>query len=247
VAAIHRADPAARVAIGGLARIDLPFLQEIIAAGAAFDAVGVHPYRKAGPEGVAAELPLVRQLLGAKLGGGTEIWDTEWGYASYDYFSQNLRGDGHSPQGRRRQAVLGCREALTVWALGLPVAVWYDLRDDGDDGRNPEHNYGLLDRQNADKPAMEAMRTLTRAADGHTFEGMVRDVPDGAHAMRLDGPADRILVVWNEQPDARLTVRVSTEGFVSATNLLGEPLKLKKNEFTLAEIDGPVYICFASR
>jgi hypothetical protein len=251
VAAIHRADPAARVAVGGMARIDLPFLREIIAAGAAFDAVGVHPYRKAGPEGVAAELPLVRQLLGANLGarlvGGTEIWDTEWGYASYDYFSQNLRGDGHSAQGRKRQAVLGCREALTVWALGLPVAVWYDLRDDGDDGRNPEHNYGLLDRQNGDKPAMEAMRTLTHTADGHTFAGMLRDVPDGAHAMRLDGPSGRIYVVWNEQPDARLTVRVSTEGFVSATNLFGEPLKLKKNEIALEEIDGPVYLEFSAR
>lgn len=242
VAAIHRADPAARVCAGGLARIDLPFLDQIVAAGGTADAFGVHPYRKAGPEGLAAELPLVRQLAGPNV----EVWDTEWGYASYDYFSQNLRGDGHSVLGRKRQAVLACREALTVWALGLPVAVWYDLRDDGDDPRNPEHNYGLLDRQNGDKPAMEALRTLTHLAARRTFAGMVRDVPDGVHAMRLDGPADRIFVVWNEQPDARISVRLPTGGSISATNLFGEPLKVKKNEIPLAETDGPIYLEFTA-
>ena len=240
VAAIHAADPAAKVAIGGLAGVDLRFLGQIIAAGGTADAVGVHPYRKAGPESLAAELPLVRQLAGPN----AEIWDTEWGYASYDYFSQNLRGDGHSAQGRRRQAVLACREALTVWALGLPVAVWYDLRDDGDDARNPEHNYGLLDRANGEKPAMAALRTLLRLAAGRTFAGMVRDLPDGVHAMRLDGAADRVFVMWNEQPDARMTLRLPVAGLVSATNLLGEPLRVKKNEIPLAEVDGPIYLTF---
>ena len=247
-AAIHRADPDARVAMGGLARIDLPFLEQTIAAGGMAAAVGVHPYRKAAPESLAAEIPLVRQLVGAN----AEIWDTEWGYASYDYFSQNLRGDGHSEPGRKRQAVLACREALTVWALGLPVAVWYDMRDDGDDTRDPEDNYGLLDRQNGDKPAMRTLRNLTHLAAGHTFAGLIADVPDGIHAMRLDGPADRVFGVWNEQPDARLAVRFSTASFVSATNLLGEPIKVKKTgraeaEIALAEVDGPVYIDFTSQ
>jgi len=253
-AAIRRADPAAKVATGGLARMDLPFLEAVIAAGAGggVDAVGVHPYRRSGPESVAAELAPFRELLARSLGEKVEIWDTEWGYASYDYFSQNLHGDGHSGAGRDRQAVLACREALTVWALGLPVAVWYDLRDDGAEPKNPEHNYGLLDANDADKPAMKVFRALARVASDHTYAGLVADVPDGAHAMRLDGPADTVFAVWNEQPDARITLRFPTDGFLSASNLTGEPLKLKRGgsgagEIVLAETEGPVYLKFASR
>ena len=226
----------------------------MIAAGGTseIDAAAVHPYRRLAPESVAPELPLLQRLLSSGVDGkNIEIWDTEWGYASYDYFSKNLRGDGHTMAGRKRQAVLACREALTVWTLGLPVAVWYDLRDDGDDPRNPEHNYGLLDVQSADKPAMKALRALTSVAGEHTYAGMVRDVPDGAHAMRLDGNGDKIFVVWSEQPDSRIAVRFSSEGFVSATNLMGESLKPRDNgrevEIALAETDGPVYIKFASR
>ncbi len=252
VAAIHRADPDAQVAIGGLARIDLPFLEQTIAGGATGDAVSVHPYRTAAPETVAAELPLLRQLVSAKLGANVEIWDTEWGYASYDYFSQALgfpdeRSDGHSAAGRKRQAVLGSREALTVWALGLPVAVWYDLRDDGDDPRNGEKNYGLIERQYGDKPAMAALRRLMHLAADHIFAGLVADVPDGVHAMRLDGSAERIFVVWSDQPEAHITLRFPMAGLVSATNLLGEPLNVRKNEIALAETDGPIYISFTSR
>jgi hypothetical protein len=248
-AAIHRADPAARVASGGLSRVDLPFLAGLTAAGGTSDvnALGVHPYRRQGPETVAADLPLLRQLLARGGGEKVEIWDTEWGYASYDYFSKNLRGDGHSRLGRDRQAVLAGREALTVWALGLPVAVWYDLRDDGDDPKNPEHNYGLLDATGADKPAMKALRAVTSIARDHTYAGMVQDVPDGAHAMRLDGGADKVFAVWSEQPDSHITLRFSTEGIISATNLIGEPLKTKNGghgelEIAIPETGGQIYI-----
>ncbi len=247
-AAIHRADPAARVASGGLARIDLPFLQAVIAAGGAGDmnAAGVHPYRRLAPETLAAELPLLSQLMATAGGANLEIWDTEWGYASYDYFSKNLRGDGHSAAGLDRQAVLACREALAVWALGLPVAVWYDLRDDGGDPRNPEHNYGLLDANGAAKPAMKALRVLAQVAREHTYAGTIRDVPDGAHAMLLESSADQVCVVWSEQPDARITLRVPLEGIVSATNLMGEPVKWKnahgEAEIALVETAGPVYV-----
>lgn len=237
VPAIHRADPGAHVATGSLARFDLPFFAETLAAGGEGDAASVHPYRIAPPETAAADLPLLRRLIGPNM----EIWDTEWGYASYDYFSQKVGGDGHTAAGRKRQAVLACREALTVWALGLPVAVWYDMRDDGDDPRNGEKNFGLVDWEYNDKPAMVAVRTLAHLAADRTFAGLVRNLPDGVHAMRLDGAGGRVFAVWNDQPDARMTLRLPA-GVISAVNLYGEPLKVKKNEIPLSEVDGPVYL-----
>jgi hypothetical protein len=247
-AGIRRADPAARIVSGGLARFDLPFLAAVIAAGGMgeVNAVGIHPYRRLAPESLAAELPPLRQLLANGSAASLEIWDTEWGYASYDYFSKNLRGDGHSAPGLDRQAVLACREALTVWALGLPVAVWYDLRDDGSDPRNPEHNYGLLDANGAAKPAMKALRELARIAHDRTYTGTLRDVPDGVHAMLLEGPEDRVYVVWSDQPDARIAMRLPMEGLLSVTNLIGEPVKVKNShgeaEVALVETAGPIYV-----
>ena len=245
--AIHRVNPAAPVASGGLARMDLPFLAGAITAAGAVDltAAGVHPYRRAAPETLADELALFRRVL-AGAGRNLEIWDTEWGYASYDYFSKNLKGDGHSAPGRERQAVLACREALTVWALGLAVGVWYDLRDDGADAKNPEHNYGLLDADGNEKAALKAFRELSRVARDHTFTGMVADAPDGAHVMILDGSADRVYVAWSDQPDARITLRFRTDGLISAANLMGEPIKMKnargEGEIALLETAGPVYL-----
>jgi hypothetical protein len=185
-------------------------------------------------------------MVTAKLGPKVELWDTEWGYASYDYFTQSLGGDGHTAPNRKRQAVLGLREALSIWALDLQTAVWYDLRDDGDDPRNGEKNYGLLDRQYGDKPAMVALRRLGHLAADHTLAGLVRDLPDGIHAMRLDGAGSRTFIVWSEQPEARITLRLPA-GLISANNLLGEPLTVKKNEIPLAEVDGPIYLEFPAR
>ncbi len=251
-AAIRQADPDAKVASGGVSRIDLPFLEAVFSEGGAaqVNAVGVHPYRRAGPETLAAELPLLRGIITRALGDQVEIWDTEWGYASYDYFSKNLSGDGHSAAGRKRQAVLACREALTVWALNLPLAVWYDLRDDGEEARNPEHNYGLLDSGGATKPAMEALTGLARLAASRNFAGRIADVPHGVHVMRLDG-ADHVFVVWNEQPDASIMVRLPLDGFVAATNLAGEPLNLRPDrhgngEIALPETEGPIYLTLRS-
>ena len=235
VAAIRRADPAAQVATGSLARFDLPYFTQVLAAGGAGDAVSVHPYRTAPPETVAADLPALRHLIGPNM----EIWDTEWGYSSYDYFYREVGGDGHGPAGRKRQAVLACREALTVWALGLPVAVWYDMRDDGQDPRNGEDNFGLVDWEYRDKPAMMVLRTLTQVAAAHKFAGVLRGLPDGVHAMRFDGTGDRVFVVWNDQPDSRVTLRIPA---IPAMNLFGEALKVKKNEIPLVEADGPVYL-----
>jgi len=81
---------------------------------------------------------------------------------------------------------------------------------------------------------------------------MIPDVPDGAHAMRLDASGDKVFAVWSDQPDSRIIVRFNGEGFASATNLLGEPLKMKESghkdvEITLAEAEGPVYIKYRPR
>jgi hypothetical protein len=248
VAAIRRADPSAKVSSGGLSRFDAAFLRGAIDPNlaASLTAVAVHPYPKTGPETIAPELGILREWVAFSLGEHLEIWDTEWGYSSANA-PVEAPSNGQSKEGRRRQASLAVRELLTVWATRLPLAVWYDLRDDGTNPANPEHNYGLLDAGGNEKPAMHAIEILMRAVSDRKYAGMMEETPAGIHAMRLDGLTDRALVVWTDQPDGRRTVEYSKRDLISATDLMGQSVKTKDRPSGQAQVEvesaaGPIYL-----
>ncbi len=247
-AAIHQADPAAVISSGGTVGFDLPFISSFAATGASRDlnAIAVHPYRKTAPETVAPEFVIVRDLITRALGKNVALWNTEWGYSSAEALPDNGRVDGHGDAWRTRQAVLAVREALTTWTLGVPLAVWYDLRDDGIDQANAEHNFGLLDSDGKEKPAITAIRALSQTAANRKFAGMVRDKPAAIHAMRLDGTSDTIFIVWSTEEGDRIPVRMPKGSLLSVTNMLGEPVnaKIKSSdaEVTVSEASGPVYL-----
>lgn len=253
VAAMRAVDPAAVISSGGLSRFDGAFLSEMLDAGLAsqLNAIAVHPYRDSAPESVAGEWALVTEWARRAFGAKPEIWNTEWGYSSVD-LSRDPPRNGHGSETRKRQAVLAVREVLTVWILGMPLAVWYDLRDDGPDGMDAEKNYGLLDVKGKDKPAMKALLTLLDAAKNRMFAGMVRDTPAGIHALRLDGAADTVMVVWSDRPGVKQTVATPKTGLLSATTLTGETLKTKEKpvgviQWVLEDTQGPVYLKWERR
>ena len=250
VAAIRKADPSAKVASGGVSRFDVAFLKQAIDPGlaAGLNAIGIHPYPKAGPESVVSELGMLRDWVERAFGERLEVWDTEWGYSSADAL-KGTPSNGHAEGGRRRQAALAIREILTLWTAGLPLAVWYDLRDDGPDPANPDHNYGLLDSNGNEKPAMKAVRTLMSAVGGRNYAGMIRETPAGIHAMRLDGSTDMIFIVWTDRPGGRRTVEYPKHNLIGATDWMGTSIKSKDRPSgqARAELDeaaGPIYLCW---
>ncbi|MBB6143228.1 hypothetical protein HNQ77_001172 [Silvibacterium bohemicum] len=247
--AIRREDPAAQVSTGGTSGFDLPFISHMLDSGSAqkASAIAVHPYRDAAPETLPADLIALKDLVAGSTGQSLPVWETEWGYASYAR-ADDARSDGHSDAGQRKQAILAVRECLTTWALGLPVAVWYDLRDDGQNALNQEHNFGLLHRDGSDKPAMQALQALSKVAANRRYVGLVRDVPSGLHAMRLDGPEDSVFVLWSEN-EASARMQFSSGQVLSFSNMFGEPMTAASNENDQKEIDlnesmGPVYARF---
>ena len=248
VAAIRRADPSAKVSSGGLSRFDAAFLSGAVdpSLAAGLTAIGVHPYPKTGPETIAPDIENLREWAARSLGERMEIWDTEWGYSSANA-PEEAPSNGHSEEGRRRQASLSVREILTVWAVGLPLAVWYDLRDDGTDPANPEHNYGLLDSSGDEKPATQAIRTLMSVISGRKYAGMIPETPDGIHAMRMDGSTDTLLIVWTDQPDGRRRIEYPIRDLISATDLMGQAVKSKDGHSGQARVEidgaaGPIYL-----
>jgi hypothetical protein len=252
VAAIRRADPSAKVSSGGLSRFDAAFLSRALdpSLAAGLTAIGVHPYPKTGPETIAPELGNLREWAARSLGQHIEIWDTEWGYSSANA-PEAAPSNGHTEEGRRRQASLSVREILTVWTVGLPLAVWYDLRDDGTDPANPEHNYGLLDSSGTEKPAIKAIRTLMSVVSGRKYAGMILETPVGIHAMRMDGSTDTILIVWTDQPDGRRRIEYPIRNLISATDLMGQAVKSKGGHSGQARVEidaaaGPIYLLWNS-
>jgi polysaccharide biosynthesis protein PslG len=243
---IRRYDPEAVVSTGGTSGFDLPFLSSMMESGSAqtASAVAVHPYRDSGPETFEPDLLLLRKLIERTLGRNVPVWVTEWGYSSYGGDTNGLLRDGHNDAARMRQAVLTARECLTIWSLGLPVAVLYDLQDDGSNPFDREQNFGLLNQDDRDKPAMSATRALTKVARDHTYSGLVRKVPHGVHAIRLDGADDIVFVIWDADPAVRAQMQFSRDGLLSVSDVLGQSIVLNGGDLILDETMGPVYMRF---
>lgn len=242
VEAVHQGDPSAKVSTAGIAGFDYAFLRAYLSAGGAqgADAIGVHPYRKGSPETLTDELVRMRSVVTAALGRSVPIWDTEWGYSSTWF------GDGHDATARETQARMTVRAILSAWASGFPFIVDYDLRDDGVDPRDAEHNFGLMANDNGDKPAIVAVRRLTTAARDRSFVGTWDLAPSSLHAMRLDGANDTLAVVWTDTKGAERHLRIPAGA--SGVSMLGAPLSLTFDggspEVVVRESDGPIYLTF---
>jgi hypothetical protein len=238
IAAMHAGDPSAKVSTTGVSGYDFAFVRGYLAGGGAdgADAIGVHPYRPSGGETIADDTMLLRSIVGA-VPGAPPVWDTEWGYSSTSF-----GGDGHAPAARAAQAAFVVREILSAWAVGFPLAVVYDLRDDGTDPANSEHNYGLIANDYTDKPAAISVRTLSDMAQGRVFKGFLDLEPTSLYAMRLDGPRDVVVALWSGAPRGR--VAVTLVNAKRATSILGTSIDISSGSIVVRNEDGPTYVTF---
>ena len=137
------------------------------------------------------------------------------------------------------------RQILTAWTAGLPLEIVYDIRDDGTDPANLEHNFGLLANNYSDKPAIVAVRQLTAAANGRRLVGLL-DTQQSTelHVVRLDGASDQVFIAWMSRPGGSSIVRVSVSP-AAATDVYGKALASAAatgREFVVNEESGPIYL-----
>jgi hypothetical protein len=254
IAHVHAGNPSARVFTGGLSspRPDsYAMLQTIFADGAAAsaDGVGMHLYVWAPPEIRYEDVLRLRALVTDKL-GPVPVACTEWGFNSTRYATPP---DGHVAVGRQRQAIMDVREVLMSWRAGLPFVIVYDIRDDGDDPADSEHNFGLLARDYTDKPAMRAIRTLSIFAKSRALVAIAAadDAPPGLHLLRLDGAADSVLVAWTEIDGATVSLSLATDVVASASSMYGDAIAtvaaFGRATLEIGEATGPVYVTLKAR
>jgi hypothetical protein len=238
--AVHTGDPGAHVITGGISWFDFDFLGAELHDGAAAhaDAIGVHPYRGTDPpETLPAHVVKANLAIGdeATLDTALPLWDTEWGYASSQF------GAGDSDPARQRQAVFAARRMLAARLVGFPLAVWYDLRDDGTTPQLDEENFGLLTKAGSEKPAYLALKTLNEATRARDVAGIVDVAQPLLSGVLLRGANDRTLVLWATSAAQAVTVNVPLPS--SAHDVLGVAQPLRTS-YTLLEALGPMYLTF---
>jgi hypothetical protein len=93
------------------------------------------------------------------------------------------------------------RQMLLGWWADLPMVMLYDLRDDGRDPGEPEHNFGLLAVDYSEKPAFAAAKTMLRLGQGKKLTGLNQPsaLPTGANIARLEGPDETVYVAWCDE------------------------------------------------
>ncbi len=242
-AAIHLGNPAALVTTGGISWFDFNYLTNILTSGAAesANAIGVHGYRNGHPETFVSDLISANWRVRQALGKNLPIWNTEWGYSL-----GTIPGDGHSASFRKRQAILLSRQMLSQWMLNVPVAVWFDLVDGGNDPNSPSNNYGLLDSAYVEKPAIQSLRTLTSLAQGRSNKGLISNGPPGLHVIKLESTLDTVFIAWNSLLGTTITVDVPSAGVPTVVDYVGASvagtLSGSRIAFAVRETDGPIYI-----
>jgi polysaccharide biosynthesis protein PslG len=204
--AVRLAEPQATIVGPASSGFPWEFLETFLKSGILeyLDGVSVHPYReyRHGPETAAADFEKLRQLIDrfapAARRGKIPILSGEWGYASH---TRGVRLE--------TQAAFAARQQLANLLNGVPLSIWYDWRNDGDDPNEREHNFGIVHVDLSPKPAYLALQTLTRQLSGFHVARRIALAHDQDYALicsNADG--QQKLAVWTAGEPHETTVEL---------------------------------------
>jgi polysaccharide biosynthesis protein PslG len=174
--AIRQAEPGETYIGPAEAGTDPHFLETCFQAGLLnyWQAVSVHPYRVGPPEAATREYTQIRALIAKyePAGANIPVISGEWGYTvmpaghTYSFVTSDAL-----------QASYFDREVLTNLEDGIPLSIWYDWRNDGDNPADTESNFGLVRHEYQagqtpvfdPKPSYLAAKTLLTTLGDYRF------------------------------------------------------------------------------
>lgn len=228
-------------------QIPFPFIESFLASGVLryLDGVSVHPYRDyaKSPETAVTDYRRLRDLIDRYSPEGIKnvpIISSEWGYASAT--------KGLSVNTQAKYIV---RMQLSNLLYGIPVSIWYDWKNDGDDPGNFEHNCGTVSSDLKPKPAYITASTMNRQLDGFTFLRRMDFKNDSDYIMLFkDDRGNYKICAWTtDQPNSVISnIVVPYAAGLSALDGEGNVLKLKtdRGKLVLDLNDLPQYISLPS-
>jgi hypothetical protein len=231
--------------------VDFTFLEECFKAGLLeyWSAVSVHPYRQEVPETAAADYARLRRLIGhyAPRGKTIPILSGEWGY------SATWRDFDDAKQGKYL-----ARQWLTNQANDVPLSIWYDWHDDGQDPKEPEHHFGTVNfAYNAGrdpvydpKPAYMAAKTLTTVLGGFRFNKRLAVGGAEDHVLLFSKGDEVRLAAWTSAKDPHTVLLPASPGGFTATGHTGQALAglaADKEGLKVTLTDAPQYLAHESQ
>jgi hypothetical protein len=225
--AIRVAEPQATIVGPASSGFPWEFLETFLKSGILqyLDAVSVHPYReyRRGPETAAADYEKLRGLIDRcapeARRGKIPILSGEWGYASH------TRGVS-----LETQAAFAVRQQLANLLNGVPLSIWYDWKNDGEDANEREHNFGVVKGDLSPKPAYLALQTLTRELSGFRIARRITLANDQDYALVCTNAAGtQKLAVWTSGDPHEATVELPDKAgpFAKVTAWNGEASEAK--------------------
>ncbi len=114
----------------------------------------------------------------------------------------NETADYSTPGTEKTQAATLVKKATFAQARGAIGYLWYDLRNDGDDPADAEHNFGLLTQAMEPKPAYAAFNTMARYVAPRRFLQQLEAGPNRWFFVFGD-EHEKLLVFWNDDLSAQ--------------------------------------------
>ncbi len=191
--AVRAVDPGSVIIGPATSQIPYPFIETFLASGILdyIDALSVHPYRDYAipPETVAVDYGKLGDLIGKHSPPAKKdipIISSEWGYASA---TKGLPAE--------KQASYAVRMQLINLLSGVPVSIWYDWKNDGNDPGNFEHNCGTVTSDLTLKPAYIALRTLNEQLGDYVLLHRIKPENEGDYAVVFKDQKGRLkLCAW---------------------------------------------------
>ncbi|WP_294437443.1 beta-galactosidase [uncultured Victivallis sp.] len=133
----------------------------------------------------------------------------------------------------RKQAEALVKKLVFAWSRGAIGYYWYDLRNDGVDPLNWEHNYGMVTREFQPKFVYGAYNTLASLLSAATFHADWSDRAEGyLYSFRI--PGGRVLCGWNRGDDAEVVPVALPTGSAASV----EEIDLMGNRRTIPAANG---------
>jgi hypothetical protein len=241
--AIRSIVPDAAIIGPASSEVPMPYMEPFLASGVLeyLDAVSVHPYRdySKSPETAASDYKNLRELIERYAPSEKKkmpIISSEWGYSS------STKGVS-----LEKQEAYIVRMQLSNLLYGIPVSIWYDWKNDGDDPMEHEQNFGTVTSDLKPKPAYTAIMTMNTQLKGFTFLHRINLKSDNDFAMlfKNDNGTYRISAwTMGQSHPVMLNEIIPKAAVITAKDVKGNVLKLfTDNGNTVIELkELPQYI-----
>lgn len=131
-------------------------------------------------KGSLASMVTMYRAQSAKYNGPKELWFTESGFATFQPMDAKILNAGLTESA---QANYYQRRFIQYLGMDIDMALQYDLKNDGTDPHDLEHNYGIIRNDLSPKPAYYAYQRVVKTTIGwvHTKDVEVNIKPGPSH------------------------------------------------------------------